>query len=149
MLDFLYGIEAWHWGVAAVVFLILELLASGIYMMWMGIAAVVVAIISYIFPELLWYWEGMIWCVISIGTVYVWRSYRKVNPKETDDPVLNKRAEACIGRTVTIDKPLESGRTRVKLGDTTWSAESEEDLSVGDNCKVIAIDNSTLVLEKI
>ena len=149
MIEFLYSMEAWHWGVIAAVFLMLEIAVSGIYMLWMGIAAAVVAVISYIFPDLLWYWEGMIWCVVSIASVYFWRSYRKANPKETEDSLLNKRGDSCVGKVVTIDTELKGGRTRVKLGDTTWSAKSDDALNVGDDAKVISVDGSTLVLEKV
>lgn len=149
MFEFLQEMEAWHWGVAAAIFLILEMLVSGIFMMWMGIAAAVVALISLIFPSTLWYWQAIIWCVISIASVYGWRTYRKLNPKETDDPGLNKRGQSNIGKRVSLIQPIVAGRTRVKIGDGTWSAETTDDLSEGDEAIVIDVRDSTLIIEKV
>jgi membrane protein implicated in regulation of membrane protease activity len=56
---------------------------------------------------------------------------------------LNRRAEAQIGRVVTLVEPIVDGRGKVRIGDTVWSA-SGPDLPAGSRVRVVAAHGALL-----
>ena len=65
-----------------------------------------------------------------------------------DQPFLNRRADAFIGREFTLDKPIVSGSGTVKIDDTIWRL-SGPDCPGGSRVKVVRADAATLVVEAV
>jgi len=72
----------------------------------------------------------------------------KRDPGVSDHPTLNKRTEQHLGRILTLEGEMKSGRGRVRIGDSVWGVEGPEDLPAGAKVKVIGASGSNLVVEK-
>ncbi len=143
---FFAEIEFWHWWVAAVAFIVLEVFAPGTLFLWIGVAAGVVGLLLLIFPDIAWEHQLMVFAVLSVATVVGWRAYHRKHPTQTDRPTLNRRGEQYIGRILELDQGIVNGTGKVKVDDTTWKVQGA-DLSVGARVKVIAVDGTVLIVE--
>ena len=68
--------------------------------------------------------------------------------KPGDQPFLNRRADAVVGREFTLEKPIVAGSGTVKIDDTIWRL-SGPDSPAGSRVKVVRADAATLVVEMI
>ena len=96
-MEILEYVVFWHWWVAAIIFISIEIFAPSMVTLWFGIAAALVGVISYMFPDFSWQYQFIVWSILSLLTVVGWHFYRKSNPpRETDQPTLNKRGEQYL-----------------------------------------------------
>ena len=136
----------WSWWIAALALAILEVFAPGAVFLWLGVAAGLVGLILFAVPELDWHWQLVLFAVLSVASVVVGRPLVRRRLQTSDHPTLNRRAEAHIGRTFTLDEPIAGGRGRIKVEDTTWKVEGP-DLPVGARVRVAGADGATLRVE--
>lgn len=137
----------WHWWILAGILMVLEIVAPGVFLLWLGIAAAVTGLVAYVVPGLAWQWEALIFAVLSILTVWGWRSYQRRNPTETDLPTLNRRGEQYVGRRLSLDQAIVNGRGQVKVDDSTWRVEGA-DLPAGTAVVVTGVKGTILVVEQ-
>ncbi|HEU4987360.1 MAG TPA: NfeD family protein, partial [Rhizobiaceae bacterium] len=67
---------------------------------------------------------------------------------ETDQPLLNQRAEQLVGRTARLEEAIAEGYGRIRLGDTLWRV-TGPDLPVGTRVRVTAARDGTLQVERL
>lgn len=142
----------WHWWVLASVFFVLEILSMSFFFLWIGVAAVLIGALVFFAPGLPWEAQICIWAVVSVAMALGWRVYKKNNPNAesvSDQPLLNKRGDQYIGRTFTLETPIENGFGKVKVDDSIWKIESETDMPAGTKIKVTAIEGTILQVEKV
>jgi membrane protein implicated in regulation of membrane protease activity len=148
MADILSSIAAlgpWAWIIAGVVFLALELAVPGAFMMWLGIAALLVGVISLLVVWS-WQWQFVAFAVFALISVPLWRRFaRRVEPP-SDSPLLNRRAEALVGRIFTLEKPIVDGTGSVRIDDTIWRVHGP-DRPAGSRVKVTHADGANLAVE--
>lgn len=140
----------WSWWVIGLLFLGVEILLPGIFFLWIGVAAMIVGTISFaLWDSPIWPWQLQItvFAVLSVITGYMGKRYFGDRQKESDEPLLNQRTEGLIGRVATLDGPIENGRGRIKLDDTSWAIEGP-DLKSGEKIKVISASSNRLKVEQ-
>ncbi len=137
---------SWHWFVAGVLLIILEMLAPMGHTLWLGISALIVGAILWLFPEMGWKFQMLIFAVLSIASVILYKHFASKNVTETDSPDLNRGGERYVGRVFTIDEPIVNGIGKIKVEDSTWRVNGS-DLPAGATVKVVAVDGSTLQVE--
>lgn len=143
-MEALTTIQFWHWLIAAVILITLEMLIPGTYyFIWMGAAAAIVGCILFIVPAMGWLGQVITFTVLSILTVVLFKIYQKNNPVKRDQPTLNRRGEQYIGRIFTLDEPIVNGIGKVRVDDSTWKV-SGDDLPSGTRVRVIAVENTIL-----
>jgi inner membrane protein len=140
-------IAFWHWWVAGLLLLALEAFAPGAVFLWMGIAALVTGGVVWLVPGLGWQWAVVLFSALAIISFFAYKRYRPV-AKPTDQPNLNRRGVAYIGRRITLDTPIVNGISRGKLDDTQWRI-SGPDLPAGSTVVVTAVDGATLIVEAV
>lgn len=145
MIEILHSLTMWHWLIAAGLFFVLELIAPGAFMLWLGIAAMLVGIISFIVA---WSWQGQLvaFAIFALASIPLWRRFAARVEKPGDQPFLNRRADAFVGREFTLEKPIVAGNGTVKIDDTIWRL-SGPDVPGGSRVKVVRADAATLVVE--
>jgi membrane protein implicated in regulation of membrane protease activity len=144
--SFFASLGAWNWFLAAALLLVLELVLPGTFMLWLGLAALVTGAIALAY-SLGWQIEIALFAGFSLVFVIVGRSLMHRAGKNTSDqPFLNRRADALVGRVFTLAEPIVSGAGRVRVDDTVWRV-SGSDAPVGTRVKVVRIDGSVLVVE--
>jgi membrane protein implicated in regulation of membrane protease activity len=144
MWTLIHSLAAWNWFVLGAVLLVLEVVAPGIFMLWLGLAAFLVGLISFVVD---WSWQLQLvaFAAFSLAALPLWRrlSYMKT---PSDQPFLNRRAEAFVGRVFTLEKPIVGGSGTVAIGDTVWRI-SGPDCPAGSRIKVASVDGATLQVE--
>ncbi len=137
----------WHWLALGALLLIVELLAPGMFFLWMAQAAAVNGLLLFIFPAMRWELQLTIFSVLSVVGIAIARRFFKRHRIETDQPLLNRRAAQYVGRTVTLDRPIVNGQGKVKLDDSIWKIRGE-DCEAGTKVKVVDADSVVLIVEK-
>lgn len=132
----------WYWWVAAVVLLGVEMLSPGFFFLWMGFSAFVTGLLFFLMPFMSTEVQLLIFAVLSVVSVLWWRNYMNKHPQETDHPHLNQRGAQYIGKTFTLIEAIEHGQGKIKVADSPWRVEGEEDCPVGSTVKVIAVDGA-------
>jgi membrane protein implicated in regulation of membrane protease activity len=147
LIDYLTTLGNWHWLILAAIFFVLELMVPGAFMLWLGISAMLVGIISFF---VLWSWQYQLiaFAVFAIISIPLWRRVSGRVEKPVDQPFLNRRPEAFIGREFTLEKPIVAGSGTVRIDDTIWRL-SGPDCAGGSRVKVVRADAATLVVEPV
>jgi inner membrane protein len=142
MWNALVSIGIWSWFIAGGLLLILEILAPGVFMLWLGLAALSVGLISLVVD---WPWQAQFvaFAAFSIAAIPLWRRLARKVEAPTDQPFLNRRADALVGRVVTLERPIVDGNGTVAIGDTVWRI-TGADIPAGSRVKVIAVDGTAL-----
>ncbi len=147
ILELLGYLRPWHWALLSVVLVILEILAPGIYFLWMGIAAGIVAAMLWLFPELGWQAQLLAFALLSIASVAVGRIWLNRSLAHSDEPTLNRRGEQYIGRVVTLEEPIVDGLGRIRLDDTIWKVQGP-DCEAGSRVRITGTQGVVLLVEK-
>ena len=148
MIDFLSTIEPWHWLIIGFLFLGMEALGTGGFMLGSALSALLVALILWLTPALDWSWQLVWFGFASLAfTIGYWKLFRKVN-ETTDHQQLNNRAAQLIGRVVPVSEPLADGQGRIQIGDTLWKVRANETIEAGARVVVIGADGMTLLVDR-
>jgi membrane protein implicated in regulation of membrane protease activity len=139
------SLGAWNWLILAGLFLILELLAPGIFLIWFGIAAGIVGALALVF-DVAWQWQLMLFAILSLAAVIAARKFLRKDDAQSERPLLNRRAQQHVGKSYLVADAIENGRGKVKIGDTLWRAEGP-DAAQGARVKVTGTDGATLMVE--
>ena len=145
--ELLRNLAPWHWALLGIVLVILEILAPGIYLLWLGIAAGLVGGLLWLFPELGWQAQFIAFAILSIASVALGRAWLARNPSPTDELTLNRRGEQYIGRVVTLEEPIVNGLGKIRLDDTTWKIEGP-DCEAGSRVRISGTEGVVLRVEK-
>ncbi|MEM7300567.1 MAG: NfeD family protein [Pseudomonadota bacterium] len=145
--DLISELGPWAWLALGLLLLVAEVLAPGIYLLFFGLAAMVVGIISVFAGDSVpwWTWHGqmILFGVLSAAFVIYGHRWVKSRDQTSDQPHLNDRQGAMVGRTATLADPIENGVGKIKLGDTVWRV-TGPDLAAGKKVVVEANENGVL-----
>ena len=137
-------LQDWHWVVLALALMMLEVLAPGVFFMWMGIAAGLVGGMLWLLPGLSWEIQISLFALLSVISVVIGKKWLDRHPLNTEEPTLNRRGSQYINRIYTLDEPIVNGRGRLKVDDTIWRISSNTDCAAGAQVKVLAVDGVVL-----
>lgn len=139
----------WSWWIVGLVFLGLEILIPGVFLLWIGLAAIVVGAVSLGFWNAeFWGWQLqlMVFAVLAIAFALVGRRISGSNA-ESDQPMLNRRVEGLVGRTATLEEPISEGKGRIRLDDTTWIVQGP-DMPAGARVRITTAQAGGLTVER-
>lgn len=146
MTGFFAELGAWNWLILAGLFLALELMAPGIFLIWFGIAAAIVGLIALTI-DISWPWQLVIFAILALATVFVVHRYlRPYGDRPSDRPLLNRRALRYVGQYYVLAEAIENGRGKIRIGDSHWQVEGP-DARVGARVKVVGADGTVLKVE--
>jgi membrane protein implicated in regulation of membrane protease activity len=147
MLTQLSSLGAWGWFIAGGLLLVLEVLAPGAFMGWLGVAALAVGGIS-LYVDWPWQAQFIAFAVLSVAAAPLSRRLAIHTETQTDQPFLNRRAEAFVGRTFTLEKPIVNSSGTICIDDTVWRI-TGVDMPARSRVKVTRIDGATLHVELV
>ncbi len=135
--------DVWFWYIIGLVLLIGELLAPGIFLLWLALAAGLTGGINSIFG-LGWQAELAVFAVLSVLLVLAsWNYVMKQRRPKSDQPDLNQRQTGYVGRRTTLLQAISNGRGKVKIDDTVWDV-SGPDMAQGTAVVVTGVTGATL-----
>ena len=107
-----------------------------------GMAAVLFAQFFSAFGD-----NAVLFSALALISVAVYRRWFRGKGRQSDKPLLNRRAEQLVGTVATLDQPIEGGRGRVRIDDAFWTVEGA-DLPLGTRVRVIAVNGMTLKVQE-
>jgi len=138
------SLGAWSWLVLGGILIGLEILVSGVFLIWFGLAALIVGAIA-LGVDISWQVQFILFGILALFAVVLSRRFFK-NNNQSDKPLLNQRAEQNVGRSFVLTNAILNGRGRIKIADSTWAVEGE-DCAEGTMVKVVGVEGSTLKVE--
>ena len=147
MFEFVASLGYWDWFIAGGLLLALEALAPGVFMLWLGLAAMLVGAVS-VFVDWSWQAQFIAFSAFSVAMIPLWRRLSRQGPEDTDQPFLNRRADALVGRTFTLEKPIVDGHGTVRIDDSVWRI-TGADVPAGRRVKVVRVEGTALQVELV
>ncbi len=139
--------EVVAWAALAVVLFAAEALAPGAFMLWMGFAAAAVFVAVWAFDGFSVLMQVVLFVVLSFVSIQVYRTWFRKRARQSDQPLLNRRAEQLIGRVVPLDQAIVNGNGRAKIDDAFWVV-AGPDLPMGSQVRVVAVDGMKLKVQQ-
>ena len=139
--------EVIAWAVLALLLIAAETLAPGAFLLWMGLAAAAAFLGVLLVPGIPVLAQAAAFVVLSFVTIQVYRKWFRKAARQSDQPLLNRRAAQAIGRVAELDQAIDRGRGRIRLDDAFWTVEGP-DLPAGTPVRVIAVDGMVLKVQE-
>ena len=141
-----FGAE-WLWLLAALLLALAELLAPGVFLIFLAIAAALVGLITLATGIDLPF-QLALFPLLSLGSVLLGRRWYHRHNVETSDPLLNDRLARHVGETVLVVAAIENGQGRVRLGDSIWPARGP-DAPEGARVRITGAHGTSVTVEPL
>ena len=139
----------WYWWVVAAILLGVEMLTGTFFFLWMAIAAAVTGLLSFVMPALDFNIQLFIFAVLGIVSLIVWKRYMLKSSVESDHPHLNQRGAQYVGKNFVLIEAIENGRGKIKVADSPWRVESDEDCPLGATVKIVAVNGTMFKVVRV
>ncbi|SIR57375.1 MULTISPECIES: NfeD family protein [unclassified Bosea (in: a-proteobacteria)] len=139
--------NGWHWAILGLVLIGGEMLAPGIFLIWLGLAALLTgALVGLI--GLGWQSAAIAFAVLAVLCVVAGRLLTRHRAEEPDAATgLNDRGRQLVGKVFRLEATMIGGEGRIRVGDSSWRVTGPE-LLAGSEVRVLRVDGATLVVEK-
>lgn len=148
--DFLNGISPWWWVAAALALGTIEILTFSFFLIWPALAAFFVAIFLWIFPESSGATQILIFAVLSAVLTLIGRQWVMSRKPTSENPGLNNRASALIGRNAVLIEDLSgTALGNVEVDGIRWRARLESDgetAATGTSLRITSTEGMVLIL---
>ncbi len=138
--------DVFAWAALALVLFAAETIAPGAFMLWLGFAAVAVFLGVLLVPGIPVLAQVAAFIVLSFVSIQVYRTWFRGRERQSDQPALNRRAQALVGQVVALERGIVQGRGRVQIADAYWDVSGPE-LPVGTPVRITGADGMTLLVE--
>lgn len=147
MTDLLISLGNWNWLIAGLILVGIEVLAPGVFMLWLGLAALLTGLLSFAVD---WSWQLQLlaFAAFSLAAVPLYRRLGRRQLEDTDQPFLNRRTDALVGRVFTLEQPIIDGAGTVRVGDTVWRV-AGPDVPAGSRVRIVTADGAALRVELV
>lgn len=123
--NWLMSFGGWNWFILGLVLFTLEMGVPGVHFLWFGVAALLTGGVALL-TGITWPLQLVVFGALAFAVVFTVRRFARPDMVASDLPDLNARGQQYIGRTVQVETAIESGRGKVRVGDTVWSAEGPD-----------------------
>lgn len=142
------ALGVWSWFILGLILLGVEVLLPGFFMLWLGFAAIATGLVT-VALGLSWQAEFMVFAVLSVAALLMWLWIAKrASETPADNPFLNRRAEALVGREFLLEEAIVRGAGRLRIGDSVWRI-AGPDLPAGAKVRIARVHDGQLLVEPI
>lgn len=137
----------WWWFAAGLLLAALEMVAPGVYLIYLALAALVTGVlvllgdppvtmqlVSFVFLSLIFAFSAKRWL--------------RDKPIESSDPLMNNRAGRLVGQTAVVTQAITDGEGRIRVGDGEWLA-SGPDCPAGTRVRIAGANGACLAVEAL
>lgn len=135
----------WLWLIGGVLLLIAEIVAPGVFLVFIGAAAIATGLFALLF-ELSLAPQLALFALYSIIAVTVGRRVYANQHGDSGDPLLNDRSARLVGKVVTVVADVDEHGGRVRVGDSEWSARGGP-AAAGERVRISGVDGNCLLVE--
>ncbi len=147
MMTAIAGLGPWVWIIGGMLLMAVELLAPGLFFIWLGLAALATGVIVAA-TGMGWAPAGILFSALAAASVFAGRALTRRKASEPDSAAhLNAMSRDLIGKTVRLDQAIVGGEGRVRIGDKIWRALGE-DAAAGVEVRIVSLDGSALVVAR-
>ncbi|KAB0269269.1 NfeD family protein [Microvirga brassicacearum] len=146
MANAIVSLGPWAWIIVGIVLIGIELLAPGVFFIWLGLAAIATGVLDAAF-DLSWQLAALIFAVLAVAAVGFGRTLARPSAQhDTEAASLNHRGESLVGRVFTLETGIVDGAGRIRVDDSSWRVTGPE-RPVGAQVRVVRIEGTTLVVD--
>ena len=138
--------DVFAWAAIGLLLFAAEALAPGAFMLWLGFAAAAVMVIVLVVPGVPLLWQAALFVVLGFVSIQIYRTWFRKREPQSDQPALNRRTAALIGRVVPLERGIVDGRGRVQIADAYWDVSGPAQ-PAGAVVRIVGADGMTLVVE--
>jgi hypothetical protein len=147
MLAWFASLGAWGWVILGLVLIGGELMAPGVFLIWLGLAALLTGVVVGLFG-VGWQVAALVFAGLAIASVVAGRLLTRHGSDEPDlAQGLNDRGRQLIGKVFRLEATMVGGEGRIRVGDSSWRVVGPE-LLAGSEVRVVRVEGATLVVEK-
>lgn len=148
MEEFTHIVTWWHWAIAGVVLLIVEVLTMTFLFAGFALAAFAVAILMLLFAMPFWM-QMLIWSILAVLVFVRWRRY-EAHQSSSDV------GQADMGLRVkgTVVEPIEAGCKGIVrfdtpvLGNSEWIATADKPIEAGERVRIVDVAGQLIKVSK-
>lgn len=137
----------WIWLTLGVVLAAAEMIAPGVYLLWLGLAAIATGILAAVTEPSVPV-QVVSFVFLSLIAAFSARRFLAEQPIESADPLMNRRGARMVGQTALVTQAIEHGSGRVKHGDSEWIARGPA-IAVGERVRIVGWEGSALQVEPL
>jgi len=138
--------DVFAWAAFALLLFAAEALAPGAFMLWLGFAAAAVFLGVLLVPGIPVLAQAAAFVVLGFVSIQVYRTWFRKRERQSDQPALNRRTAALVGRVVPLERAIVDGRGRVQIADAYWEV-TGPDLPAGTRVRIVGGDAMSLQVE--
>lgn len=145
------GLEWWHWAVAGMILIVMELGVGSFVLIWFGMGALVLALLTALVPGMGQTTQTVIWVLVSLGMVVLWFRIFKPGLHKTRLGMSDANVVGEVGLLVRAVSPFERGSVRFQkpiLGSDTWDCFADDTIEGGERVRVVEVEGSLLKVGK-
>ncbi|OAJ94148.1 NfeD family protein [Vibrio bivalvicida] len=147
MFELLDSINHWHWLAFGLTLLAFEILGTAGYFLWLGLSALIVGALLTLIP-MSWQLQWIAFAAFALMTTWLWwRRQFKSDKKSDANRELNQKSKQLVGQIIRLDEDFPAGKGRLKVGDTTWSAQSVSTISAGQQVEITKVNGIILTIK--
>lgn len=137
----------WHWFIAAILLMILEVVVPGVFLIWLGLGAALTGLFLLLIPGASLAWQLLaLACSISIAVTAGLKWQRTLLRRQPAQ--LNLGLDGFIGRIAEVSQPFTQGHGRIRLDGSSYPATSStRELATGQRVQITAIQADQLQVE--
>jgi len=128
--------DVFGWAAFALLLFAAEALAPGAFMLWLGFAAVAVFLGVLLVPGIPLLAQAAAFVALGFVSIQVYRTWFRGRERASDQPALNRRTAALVGRVANLERPIVGGRGRVQIADAYWDV-AGPDLPAGTAVRIV------------
>ncbi len=146
----------WTWWGFGALLVVLEVVVSGTFLLWMGISAGVIGVIvyfsqTYFGQNVAWEIQFTLFAVFSLASIFLSRKYLQSTADEQS--TLSARGKGYIGMVVIVEESIVNGVGKVRVEDTVWRVQGDHiadgEVAAGERVRITDIKGATFEVEKI
>ena len=144
-------LEWWHWEIAGLALVLLELAVPAFFVIWFGFGAMLVGLVLLLAPGLALSAQIGVWVLASVAMTALWFRVFKRSQHKTLVGTAAGEVIGEIGLLVSAVAPFERGKVRFQrpvLGAEEWVCMAESAIAAGERVRVVSVEGSYVKVAK-
>ncbi len=144
-------LEWWHWEIAGLALVLLELAVPAFFVIWFGFGAMLVGLVLLLAPGLALSAQIGVWVLASVAMTVLWFRVFKRSQHKTLVGTAAGEVIGEIGLLVSAVAPFERGKVRFQrpvLGAEEWVCMAESAIAAGERVRVVSVEGSYVKVAK-
>lgn len=150
-MDSAMTLEWWHWEIAGLALVLLELAVPAFFVIWFGFGAMLVGLALLVAPALALSAQIGLWVLASVAMTVLWFRVFKRSQFKTLVGTAAGEVIGEIGLLVSAVAPFERGKVRFQrpvLGAEEWVCVAESAIAAGERVRVVSVEGSYVKVAK-